>query len=135
MESLTCYTGIVRIDTDKSGVKATSLFLYATTAGGLWWDMKEYAASFYKSKAWQRCRSGYIKSVGGLCERCLAEGRIVPGVIVHHKIYVTPENINEPSVILNWDNLELLCREHHEQEHARQKKRYTIDECGRVTAV
>lgn len=95
--------------------------------------MKPYAEKFYKSKAWEKCRAGYIKSVGGLCERCMKEGKVNPGVIVHHRIYVTPDNINCPEVVLNFDNLELLCREHHEQEHRGIIKRFRIDELGRVT--
>ena len=63
--------------------------------------MKEYAERFYSSKAWKECRKAYRKKVGGLCERCLKEGRISAGVIVHHKIYVTPENINRPDIILD----------------------------------
>ena len=96
--------------------------------------MKDYARTFYKSKAWQKCRAGYTKSVGGLCERCLAHGKIVAGEIVHHKIYLTPENIIDPNVSLSWDNLELVCRECHEKEHKGIQKRYEVDELGRVTA-
>lgn len=95
--------------------------------------MKEYAERFYSSKAWKECRKTYRKKVGGLCERCLKEGRISAGVIVHHKIYVTPENINRPDIILNPANLELLCREHHQEEHDARKRRYIVDELGRVS--
>ena len=96
--------------------------------------MKDYAKTFYKSKAWQKCRAGYMKSVGGLCERCLMRGLIVPGVIVHHKCYLSPDNIDDTSVTLNWDNLECLCQECHNQEHLRGEKkfRYHICENGRV---
>lgn len=94
--------------------------------------MREFAEKFYKSKTWQRCRMAYAKSRGGLCERCYAEGRITPGEIVHHKIYLTPETIRDPGVSLNWDNLELLCRDCHGDEHKRIKRRYTIDEQGHV---
>ncbi|MFT9269709.1 MAG: HNH endonuclease [Liquorilactobacillus nagelii] len=72
---------------------------------------------FYRSKAWQRCRAGYIKSVGGLCERCLAKGIIKHGYIVHHKRYITEDNIGDPLVTLNWDNLEYLCHDCHNAEH------------------
>ena len=96
--------------------------------------MKDYAKTFYKSAAWLHCRDGYIKSVGGLCERCLAKGLIVPGYIVHHKCYLTPDNINDPDVSLNWLNLEYLCHECHNQEHFKEKfeKRYTILADGSV---
>ena len=52
---------------------------------------KEWAKSFYQSKAWRRCRDAFFISKQGLCERCEN-----PGKIVHHKIYITPNNINDP---------------------------------------
>lgn len=73
---------------------------------------REFAKSFYQSKAWKKCRQSYFISKHGLCERC---GN--PGKIVHHKIYITPENVNDPDVTLNFDNLELLCQECHNREH------------------
>ena len=96
--------------------------------------MKDFAAAFYKSQAWKRTRAAYTKAQGGLCERCLAKGKIVPGEIVHHKIPLTPQNIHDAIVALDWSNLELLCREHHAEAHGARKKRYTVDEWGRVTA-
>ena len=73
---------------------------------------KEFAKAFYKSKAWRQCRDAYFVLRHGLCERC---GR--PGKIVHHRIWLTPENINDPDVSLNWDHLELLCQDCHNKEH------------------
>lgn len=96
--------------------------------------MKEFAAPFYKSKAWQHCRSAYAKSVGGLCEQCLKRGLVKPGDIVHHKVKLTPENINDPAVGLSWDNLELLCRDCHAKAHG-TARRYKVDEMGRVTII
>ncbi|OPX88616.1 MAG: HNH endonuclease [Pelotomaculum sp. PtaB.Bin104] len=74
--------------------------------------MKPFAKKFYKSKAWQDCRDAFFKSRFGLCERCGAGG-----VIVHHKTKLTPGNINDPSVSLSWDNLEVLCQACHNKEH------------------
>lgn len=78
---------------------------------------KVWAKSFYASRAWDRCRTGYIQSVGGLCERCLKRDRYVPGKIVHHIEYLTPLNIDDPNVTLSWDNLEYLCQDCHNREH------------------
>ena len=78
---------------------------------------KDFAKAFYRSKEWRKCREAYIQSVNGLCERCLAKGKLVPGYIVHHKIHLTPENINNPEITLNWDNLEYLCHDCHNKEH------------------
>lgn len=96
------------------------------------YNMKPFAEKFYKSKAWQNCSKNYSKSVGGLCERCLEKGLIVAGAIVHHKVWLNAENINDPSVSLNWDNLELVCRDCHTAEHIRKKKRFSVDEQGRI---
>jgi 5-methylcytosine-specific restriction endonuclease McrA len=79
---------------------------------------QEWAIKFYNSTAWEKCRSAYIQSVFGLCERC---GEL--GDEVHHKIYLTPQNINDPEITLGWDNLELLCHECHTREHKREHKR------------
>lgn len=76
--------------------------------------MKEWAEKFYLSSAWIKCRKAYYIYRFGICERC---GR--PGVIVHHKKYLTPGNINDPSITMNFNNLELLCRECHNKEHFR----------------
>lgn len=99
--------------------------------------MKEYAEKFYKSVAWKQCRAAYAKSKGGLCEVCLARGRIVPGEIVHHKIHISPKNINDLNVILDWNNLQLVCRECHAEAHRHDGKenpqRYEVDKFGRVT--
>ena len=97
--------------------------------------MRDFAKTFYSSKAWKQTRAAYAKSKGNLCERCLKKGLIVPGVIVHHKVYLTPENINDPAVSLNWNNLELLCMEHHAEEHGGVIRRYMVDEQGRVVCI
>ncbi len=74
---------------------------------------REFAIPFYNSKAWQDCREAYISTtLGGLCERC---GDV--GVEVHHKIYLSPDNINDPYITLSFDNLELLCQSCHSLEH------------------
>ena len=73
---------------------------------------RDFAKAFYNSAAWQRCRDAYIEHVHGLCERCHR-----PGWIVHHKCYLSPANIEDPDVTLNFDNLEYLCQDCHNLEH------------------
>jgi len=97
--------------------------------------MREFARSFYQSRAWKDCRAAFAKSRRGLCERCLERGIIRPGVIVHHLVYITPENVGDPDVVLNWKNLQLVCRDCHAELHSgRDGRRYEVDELGRVTA-
>ena len=78
---------------------------------------KEFAKAFYRSKEWKKCRAAYILSVNGLCETCLKKKRITPGKILHHKQYITIDNINDPYITLNWDNLEFECQDCHNKEH------------------
>ena len=96
--------------------------------------MKEFAYSFYNSKAWKRTRESYAKSQRNLCEICLSKGLLRPGEIVHHKVHLTPDNINDPTVTLSFDNLQCVCRECHAEIHDRRQRRYKIDEMGRVSA-
>lgn len=96
-------------------------------------EAPEQQRAFYKSKAWQRCRSEYISKVGGLCERCYAKGIVRPGYIVHHKEYISLDNINDPSILLNHDNLEYLCFDCHQHEHFPKQRRFTVDDFGNVT--
>ena len=93
--------------------------------------LQSWAEDFYTSVAWRKCRKAYMKSAGGLCERCLARGLYVPGVIVHHKTHLTPENITDANISCAFGNLELLCRDCHADEHSRMKKRYSFDADGR----
>ena len=111
---------------------------------------RAFAKKFYSSKAWQDCRNEYAKRRGFLCENCLRRGIYRPGVIVHHVIEITPDNIEKPEVVLNFDNLELLCRDCHAEVHEHsggrwsevnkkkreeraREQRYTVDEFGRVS--
>lgn len=98
--------------------------------------MREFAESFYKSKRWQNNRDAYARSRGGLCECCAKQGQVVPGEIVHHKIELSPMNIDDPAITMDWSNLELVCRECHAIRHpkSRRRRRYTVDAQGNVAA-
>ena len=71
-----------------------------------------FSSLFYTSKAWLKVSRLYMSSKAYVCERC---GR--PAEICHHKIYLRPDNIDDPEISLNPDNLECLCRECHIKEH------------------
>lgn len=76
---------------------------------------KAWAKSFYDSKIWKQCRKSYISKVFGQCERCEE-----PGLILHHKIELTPENINDPYITLNHSNLQYLCLDCHNRVHGNE---------------
>ena len=89
-----------------------------------------FAYWFYISDEWRRCRAEYLKSVGRICERCRAQGIMEPAAHVHHKIRLTPDNIHDPRISLNWENLEALCEKCHQAEH--HPTRWRVDEDGHV---
>jgi len=95
---------------------------------------KPFARKFYSSQGWRDCRSTYAASRGHICERCLRRGILARGEIVHHKIELTPDNIDDPSITLNWANLELLCRFCHDEVHDHRAKcrRFTIGPDGEI---
>lgn len=73
---------------------------------------QDFSRSFYRSKLWQDTRRAYIASVFNLCERCRK-----PGYILHHRIPLTPDNINDPEITLGFKNLKYVCKDCHEIEH------------------
>lgn len=93
--------------------------------------MKDFQ-SFYGTQAWKDTRKAYIKSVGGWCELCKAKGEYNAAEMVHHKIHLTADNINDANLSLSFKNLQALCRDCHAEQHAMHVKRYKVDEMGRV---
>lgn len=89
--------------------------------------MKPYAEAFYKSKAWRKVRRAYMESQHYICERC---GK--PAVICHHKKHITPKNIDDKEITLDFDNLEALCMDCHNKEHMARNGVCIFDENGNV---
>ena len=85
---------------------------------------------FYTTRAWRKCREAFLKEKGGLCEICLSKGLIEPAVHVHHKKPITPENLSDPSITLNHDNLMALCEECHAEQH--RTKRWRCEPNGHI---
>ena len=88
--------------------------------------------SFYVSKAWRDLSWRLKVERGGKCERC---GRIFvtkeewAKLIAHHKKELNSDTVNDPTVALNPDNIEILCLDCHNKEHRRfgfQKNVYLV---------
>ena len=73
---------------------------------------RDFARGFYNSQKWRSTQRAYMLSKNYICERC---GKVAS--IVHHKTYISPQNISDPNITLNWDNLEALCTTCHQNEH------------------
>lgn len=65
-----------------------------------------------------------------ICERCGAVASIC-----HHKRWLTPESIADPSVALSWENLECLCHQCHDAEHMSNPGVCVFDSQGQIIAV
>lgn len=74
--------------------------------------MKEWAAGFYKSDRWKKTRLSYLVQQNFVCERC---GGVAE--MVHHKQYLTEDNIEDPEFSISFGNLEALCNKCHQLEH------------------
>lgn len=57
------------------------------------------------------------------------------GTVAHHRRYLRPDNIHDPNITLNWDNLECLCADCHANEHALKYNKITFDDNGNVASV
>lgn len=103
---------------------------------------QEFAEGFYHSHQWRSTRKAYMERPldtpwgicpPGACEDCFERGEINAAVIVHHKIWLNENNINDTTVTLNFKNLKRVCRECHAMEHgAAPPPRVGFDEHGNL---
>lgn len=82
---------------------------------------REFAKAFYRSKAWRETRDYIFIRDNGLCQDCLKNGKVTVGEEVHHKTFLTPDNINDNSIALGASNLILLCKDCHSNRHHKRK--------------
>ena len=83
---------------------------------------KDYATVFYGSKKWKELRKQVAEESFYICSICGKPTYSNQG-IVHHKIPVTEENIDNPAITLNKNNLMYVCRNCHEALHKQTDKR------------
>lgn len=90
-------------------------------------ERKDLIRKFYRSNEWKLARALKIAATDGLCEKC---GKV--GEEVHHIIHLTPDNVEDPDIAINQDNLILLCKDCHNKVHGRftNKSGVGFDENG-----
>lgn len=74
---------------------------------------KEWAKSFYQSIEWKNTREYILSKHNYICQKC----RENPAEIVHHVIWLNPQNISDPYITLSEENLIPVCRECHAKIH------------------
>lgn len=82
---------------------------------------QDYAVAFYNSKAWKKTRADAYARDKGLCVECLKRGQVNAADIVHHIEHVSPDNVSDPNITLNLDNLVSVCRKCHARLHGYTK--------------
>jgi 5-methylcytosine-specific restriction endonuclease McrA len=75
-------------------------------------DSKAERDAFYSSSRWMRLRKAFL-SANPVCIDCLAEDRVEPATIVHHRL----ERLHRPDLDLDEANLEALCSPCHTKRH------------------
>lgn len=91
---------------------------------------RPFARKFYRSKEWKKIREYIFNKYHGLCDKCTK-----PGEEVHHKVWLSPKNIEDAEITLGEDNLVLLCRDCHIAIHRKvevTKEGYRFNEEGEL---
>ena len=78
---------------------------------------REFSKAFYKSPEWEKVRKYVLMRDRYICQKCGG-----PAEEVHHIIHLSPENIWDPKITLNPNNLVSLCRADHFLIHVRDKE-------------
>ena len=75
---------------------------------------------FYTSKTWLDLTYMLKVKCGGKCKRCGDRPLRFSSLIGHHcNIELTEENVDDPNISLNPDNIEIICQKCHNKEHRR----------------
>lgn len=93
---------------------------------------KDYATGFYSSKKWKELRKQVAEESFYICSICGKPTYSNQG-IVHHKTPITEENIDNPSITLNKNNLMYVCRNCHEALHKQSKSNTATTELNENT--
>lgn len=94
---------------------------------------REFSKKFYKSKEWKKCREYIFNKYHGICADCSK-----PGKEVHHKTFLTPNNIDNQEITLGEKNLVLLCHDCHHKRHNDTKvtdEGLTFNEFGELVRI
>jgi 5-methylcytosine-specific restriction enzyme A len=70
----------------------------------------------YSVARWRKFRE-HVRATRILCEMCTSEGRTTEGVHVHH----IKDPRDRPDLMLDEDNVKLLCPSCHSSHHASEK--------------
>lgn len=98
---------------------------------------RDFATSFYNSSAWKKARQVCLSKNHGICQICK---KAFPSkdLIVHHRVHLTPDNINDVNITLNQDNLMCICHDCHNTIHGKTddlNKTFVFDDDGNIVDI
>lgn len=83
-------------------------------------DMRKLRQKAYQNRHWRKLRDTYLKE-HPICEECLKHGKVTPAEDVHHiKSPFRGGEINY-NMLLDYHNLESVCKDCHGEIHAAQQ--------------
>lgn len=74
----------------------------------------------YRTARWLWTREDVLRRDHGLCQMCLATGRVAPGNEVDHIIELNDSNIKDEEIVYGMDNLRTLCWQCHRARHGQE---------------
>ena len=74
----------------------------------------EKCEKFYHSTIWRKTRAQFLNTKHYTCEMC---GQV--GYLVHHKIPLDDNNVDNPKISLDYNNLLCVCKSCHDKIHHR----------------
>lgn len=90
-------------------------------------DMRKLRAEAYNNTAWRKMRDTYLKE-HPLCEEHLKRGEVVAAEDVHHKKSPFQKGEINYNLLLNYENLESVCKECHGNIHSKQQGHISPEE-------
>lgn len=95
------------------------------------WTNKRVGDAIYHTTRWRKLRQVYYEHQHGICEHCQQ-----PGDLVDHIEEITTDNVDDPFITYNWDNLQLLCIPCHNiktfRKHHSTREGFSFDDEGNL---
>lgn len=90
-------------------------------------DMRKMRQKAYQNKNWRKLRDTYLRE-HPICEECLAKGKVTPAEDVHHKRSPFRGGEVNYNLLLDYHNLESVCKDCHGEIHAAQQGHISPEE-------
>lgn len=87
------------------------------------WIRTDEVVKFYHTKQWKQTRNKRLQLDHYECQDCKREGKHTHATTVHHIKHVR----DEPRLALDINNMETICKVHHNQEHPEKLRKNSFE--------